>query len=116
MRETGSACAILSAVRNYFPGVRGIVGDLFLPRDVGGSGRRVPTATHCVGAKGGKMDFARRRWILILFLSAALSGGTHLAAQVPRFAYVANANDDTVSLYTINDCTGQLQPNGYIIL
>ncbi len=32
----------------------------------------------------------------------------------PRFAYVANAGDNTVSSYTVNATTGQLRHNGYV--
>ncbi len=31
-----------------------------------------------------------------------------------RFAYVANSNDNTVSIYTRDDATGQLRANGYV--
>ena len=33
---------------------------------------------------------------------------------VPRFAYVANNGDGTVSMYTANAVTGQLRHNGYV--
>src|SRR5229473_5842937 len=39
-------------------------------------------------------------------------GGGKSAA--PRFAYVTNLNDDTLSIYTVNAGTGQLRGNGYI--
>jgi 6-phosphogluconolactonase (cycloisomerase 2 family) len=39
-----------------------------------------------------------------------LSGNGFL---VPRFAYVANQNNGTVSVYTVNAKTGQLRSNGY---
>ena len=32
----------------------------------------------------------------------------------PRFAYVANSVDNTVSIYTVNAATGQLRANGYV--
>ncbi len=32
----------------------------------------------------------------------------------PRFAYVANFNDASVSIYTVNATSGQLRFNGYI--
>ena len=35
------------------------------------------------------------------------------AVVVPRFAYVANSGDDTVSIYTVNATTGQLRHNGH---
>jgi 6-phosphogluconolactonase (cycloisomerase 2 family) len=34
---------------------------------------------------------------------------------VPRFAYVPNAGDGTVSIYTVNAKTGQLRSNGYVL-
>ncbi|MBI1745554.1 MAG: beta-propeller fold lactonase family protein [Acidobacteria bacterium] len=33
--------------------------------------------------------------------------------QYPRFAYVANANDSTISIYTVDPVTGILRPDGY---
>ncbi len=33
----------------------------------------------------------------------------------PRFAYVANFNDNTISFYTVNPSTGQLRANGYLL-
>jgi 6-phosphogluconolactonase (cycloisomerase 2 family) len=41
-----------------------------------------------------------------------LSGSSYL---VPRFAYVANEGDGTVSMYTVNSKTGQLRSNSYIM-
>src|SRR6266700_3058973 len=42
-------------------------------------------------------------------------GGTPAAvANIPRFAYVANKNSNTVSIYTVNATTGQLRLNGYV--
>ena len=35
-------------------------------------------------------------------------------AIVPRFAYVANSGESTVSIYTVNATTGQLRYNGYV--
>ena len=35
--------------------------------------------------------------------------------MVPRFAYLANYNDNTVSIYTVNAITGQLRANGYVM-
>ena len=37
-----------------------------------------------------------------------------LPNHVPRFAYVVNSGDSTVSLYTVNTATGQLRHNGYV--
>jgi 6-phosphogluconolactonase (cycloisomerase 2 family) len=36
-------------------------------------------------------------------------------ASSPRFAYVTNANDNTVSAYAVDSVTGQLRANGYAI-
>src|SRR5258708_4969780 len=42
-------------------------------------------------------------------------GGTPAAgSNIPRFAYVANGNSNTVSIYTVNATTGQLRSNGYV--
>ena len=35
------------------------------------------------------------------------------ATKYPRFAYAANQNDGTISIYTVNADTGQLRHNGY---
>ncbi len=59
------------------------------------------------------------RWFgSALFLAACGGGTSDLAAAlpagiVPRFAYVANSGDDTVSIYAVNATTGQLRHNGY---
>ena len=37
------------------------------------------------------------------------------ATSVPRFAYVPNFKDNTVSIYTVNASTGQLRDNGYVL-
>jgi 6-phosphogluconolactonase (cycloisomerase 2 family) len=37
------------------------------------------------------------------------------AGALPRFAYVPNFGDATVSMYTVNFRTGQLRPNGYVM-
>ena len=62
--------------------------------------------------------------VFTLFVLATLSacggggGGGSAAApppnNVPRFAFVANFNDNTVSSYTVNPTTGQLRHNGYV--
>ncbi len=41
-------------------------------------------------------------------------GASTPAAIYPRFAYVANADSDTVSQYVVDAETGQLRPNGYV--
>ena len=35
--------------------------------------------------------------------------------QTPRFAYVADYADNTISIYTVDSATGQLRHNGYVI-
>ena len=35
--------------------------------------------------------------------------------RLPRFAYVANSNDNTLSEYSVNYRTGQLRHNGYVL-
>ena len=88
------------------------------------------------------MTTHRRRFVSLLSLAAlalgAYGGGVSAAAppdvarllhngsplddlpnwpprfDVPRFAYVANFNDDTVSIYAVNDNTGQLRHHGYV--
>ncbi len=61
------------------------------------------------------------RTAVVVFLSllgvAGCGGGGSGAAassNLPRFAYVANYNDNTVSIYTVNAATGQLRHNGYV--
>lgn len=39
---------------------------------------------------------------------------SNAVAGLPRFAYVANAFDDAVSIYTVNAGTGMLRHNGYV--
>jgi 6-phosphogluconolactonase (cycloisomerase 2 family) len=36
-------------------------------------------------------------------------------SYVPRFAYMANHTEGTVSAYTVNDVTGQLRGSGYVV-
>jgi hypothetical protein len=38
-----------------------------------------------------------------------------LLSSVPRFAYVPNFGDNTVSIYTVSASTGQLRDNGYVL-
>ena len=63
--------------------------------------------------------------VAVVFVLATLvacgggkGGGGSAAApppnNVPRFAYVANYDDNTVSAYTVNPTTGQLRHNGYV--
>jgi hypothetical protein len=37
------------------------------------------------------------------------------ATSVPRFAYVPNVADNTVSIFTVDASTGQLRDNGYVL-
>jgi YVTN family beta-propeller protein len=54
----------------------------------------------------------------MLFVLAALAvpaaAAPHGPSNVPRFAYVANQKENTVSIYTVNAATGQLRHNGYV--
>src|SRR5215470_18017973 len=50
--------------------------------------------------------------VALLCLSLA---NLRAATGVPRFAYVPNFNDNTVSIYTVNASTGQLRDNGYVL-
>jgi YD repeat-containing protein len=47
--------------------------------------------------------------------SATLIVSSTTSSTVPRFAFVANTTDDTISLYTVNAATGQLSANGYVV-
>ena len=43
------------------------------------------------------------------------SGGITMPLPiVPKFAYVANSNSNTVSMYTVDSSTGNLRHNGYV--
>jgi 6-phosphogluconolactonase (cycloisomerase 2 family) len=60
--------------------------------------------------------------LISVLLTACGSGGgggaaaTSVAPTIaPRFAYAANFNDGTVSMYTVNAATGQLRHNGYAV-
>jgi YVTN family beta-propeller protein len=48
---------------------------------------------------------------------AGCPGGSSITrpSYLPRFAYVANYGDNTVSQYTVNAATGQLRHNGYVL-
>src|SRR5215470_13716142 len=50
--------------------------------------------------------------VALLCLSLA---NLRAATGVPRFAYVPNFRDNTVSIYTVNASTGQLRDNGYVL-
>ena len=49
-----------------------------------------------------------------LLLGVALVSISALAA-VPRFAYVVNSKDATVSVYAVDAASGQLRNNGYVL-
>jgi DNA-binding beta-propeller fold protein YncE len=53
----------------------------------------------------------------IMASSGALSGPTTLTVTQPppRFAYVANGGDNTVSAYSVSASTGQLRTSGYAL-
>jgi 6-phosphogluconolactonase (cycloisomerase 2 family) len=64
------------------------------------------------------------RWLAWGLIGLALSacgggsgggGGAAAAQTVPRFAYLVNFNDDTVSIYTVDAATGQLRHHGYVL-
>src|SRR6266436_5273236 len=54
-------------------------------------------------------------------LSPLVMGSTHLiivagpGTSTPRFAYVTNLSDDTLSIYSVNPSSGQLRPHGYVL-
>ena len=56
--------------------------------------------------------------LAVLILTGCGGGGggssSGAAPTVPRFAYSANFNDGTVSMYTVDPATGQLRHNGYV--
>lgn len=54
---------------------------------------------------------------LITMGLAGCPGGTSTTppSYLPRFAYVANYDDNTVSQYTVNAAIGQLRHNGYVL-
>ena len=51
----------------------------------------------------------------VILLVAILSLSLAALAGTPRFAYVPNIDDGTVSQFYINAATGQLFPNGYVM-
>jgi len=63
------------------------------------------TGTHTITAK--QTDAATNT-------SAASTATTITINNIPRFAYVANRGNNTVSMYTVDSTTGQLKHNGYI--
>jgi 6-phosphogluconolactonase (cycloisomerase 2 family) len=55
-----------------------------------------------------KIECFSKSIIIALLLSSVAFGGT------PRFAFVPNIDDGTVSEFVVNAATGQLLPNGYV--
>src|SRR5260370_30505395 len=53
--------------------------------------------------------------------AAMVIGSTHLiivaapGTSSPRFAYLTNLDDDTLSIYSVNPSTGQLRPHDYVL-
>src|SRR5229473_3740835 len=49
--------------------------------------------------------------------SRAVSGSTPVTVTLPspRFAYVANGDDGSVSIYAVDAASGQMRPNGYVL-
>src|SRR6266496_3921033 len=54
----------------------------------------------------------RRACEIVVGLAAIGLAGC--GGHVPRFAYVTNAGDNTVSIYTVDAVTGQLRARGYV--
>lgn len=54
----------------------------------------------------------------VLVVMAAVFLFCHCAASAvfPRFAFVANTSDDTVSIYTVDGTSGFLRDNGYVVV
>ena len=64
-------------------------------------------------------DIASARTAEVTVFNPTPGGGTSGAVTftiiaVARFAYVANTDDNTVSMYTVDASTGQLRHNGYV--
>jgi 6-phosphogluconolactonase (cycloisomerase 2 family) len=69
--------------------------------------------SHLGESMQSKKDVRRvaARVALLVFVITVNSYGA-----VPRFAYVVNSQDSTVSIYTVNASTGQLRANGYVLV
>src|SRR5664280_734665 len=52
---------------------------------------------------------------VLAFLIVGLALAGFASAGTPRFAYVPNIDDGTVSQFYVNAATGQLFPNGYVM-
>src|SRR6266699_4986708 len=57
------------------------------------------------------MKIRRACEIVVELAAIGLAG---CGGHVPRFAYVTNAGDNTVSIYTVDAVTGQLRARGYV--
>jgi 6-phosphogluconolactonase (cycloisomerase 2 family) len=49
-------------------------------------------------------------------LTKAIAEDTPSPETVPRFAYVANSSDNSISIYTVNAATGELRSRGYVFV
>ncbi|MDP1947853.1 MAG: hypothetical protein Q8L77_10170, partial [Nitrospirota bacterium] len=45
----------------------------------------------------------------------SLGSGTPTGTDAPRFAYVTNTDENTISMYAVNATSGQLRSLGYVI-
>ena len=52
--------------------------------------------------------------LCVVTIALAACGGGGAPAVYPRFAYVANQGDNTVSIYAVDATTGRLRANGYV--
>src|SRR5712692_9793139 len=68
-------------------------------------GRPKITATTGTGVGTAALVTGSTRFIIVAALGTA----------TPRFAYVTNLSDDTLSIYSVNASTGQLRPHGYVL-
>jgi 6-phosphogluconolactonase (cycloisomerase 2 family) len=65
------------------------------------------------GAHVSKLHFVGRTFVLSFLFSLFASSAGWCDPTVPRFAFVANRDDNTVSVYTVDAATGQLRARGY---
>jgi 6-phosphogluconolactonase (cycloisomerase 2 family) len=56
------------------------------------------------------------RATVLCFAVLSLLAASTFGAVVPRFAFVANTTDGTVSVYTVNASTGQLRDDSYVVV
>src|SRR3989454_966241 len=64
--------------------------------------------TTILGTEGYTRTVADSRWVVALTVTAR-------PLALPRFAYVANSFENTISMYTVNATTGQLRHKGYVV-